>query len=55
MIVSIVSCYMGLFLSLSSVYSAYTQTGDSIANMIIGVAGIAGLLGGLLGIHASKI
>lgn len=55
MFISIVSCYMGLFLSLVAVYSAYTQTGDPMADAIIGVAGIAGLLGGLLGVHASKI
>ena len=55
MFISILSCYMGLFLSLVAVHGAYTQTGDPMADAIVGVAGIAGLLGGLLGVYASKI
>ena len=55
MFISIVSCYMGLFLSLVAVHGVYTQTGDPMFDAIIGVAGIAGLLGGLLGVHASEI
>jgi len=55
MFISVVSCYMGLYLSLVAVYGVYTQTGDPMADAIVGVAGIVGLLVGLRGIHASKI
>ena len=48
MFISAISCFMGLYLSLVAVYGVYTQTGDPMADAIVGVAGIAGLLGGLL-------
>lgn len=53
MFISIVSCYMGLFLALTSVYSVVTQTGDPIITTIVGLIGIAGLYGGLLGVYLS--